>query len=275
MSRWSALGFIPALMLSLPERGWTQPDFKVTSTVTSAEKGKVFEILLRIATDKRLDALSVTPLAPENFCIRLAPMSHLTGFHAGNDGSSTFTMLAEGSVVTLQYRVATPSQLLSSGSSCPALDSARARTPRLAPHGSTRDTLKFVFNAEYHIAGDSLWRVWSDVVEVRYAMSSTMFLSAGMIGVFVGYLVKTFTARKPEVDEARSAGQTWYGRFGRLLAYLFGTSIDKFLTSLILGFAALLAVAKSGIPIGGAVAAAAMGASLAVLADDALISKVK
>jgi hypothetical protein len=64
------------------------------------------------------------------------------------------------------------------------------------------------------------------------------------------------------------------GSFGQAV-YLFGTSIDKFLTSLVLGFAALLAAIKAGIPVGGAASAVLLGITIGILADDALISRLK
>jgi hypothetical protein len=264
------------LMMTAPTTSGTEPKFKITPTVTTAEKGKVFEILLRIETDQRLDSILVVPTAPENFCIRVSPIAGLGGFQANGDGSAFISSLAGGSAMTLQFRVAAPTERMASGSSCPLLDGTRRDSTRPRTLDNTHDTRQFVFNAQYRLSGvDSLPRVWSDAVTVKYTTSQAIFLAAGMFGVFLGYLVKSLTARKNEADTARAVSTTWYGQLGRLLEYVFGTSIDKLLTSLVLGFGGLLVVAKAGIPIGGAAAAMALGISLGVLADDALISRVK
>lgn len=271
---YARVGVLLFLSMTPLTIGGTDPKFTITPTVTTAEKGKVFEILLRIETDERLDSMLVVPTAPENFCVRASPIAGLGGLQAKSDGSAFIPSLAGGSVMTLQFRVAAPTEWMSSGTSCPMLDGIRPDSIRPRTRDNTRDTRQFVFNVRYRLHSDSLSHIWSDTITVKYTTSQMIFLVAGMLGVLLGYLVKSLTARKKEADTARTS-TTWYGQFWQLLVYVFGTSIDKLLTSLVLGFGALLAVVKSGIPIGGAAAAVALGITLGVLADDALISRVK
>ena len=278
LPRQAILIFLAALASNVPARGSSQPKIKNTPTVATAEKVKVFEILVRVETDKRLESLAILPTAPENFCIRAAAMPGLSGYRANTDGSAFLQALTAGSAVTFQFRVAAPTELQRSRGSCWTLERTAADSVRDRTRDNTRDNRQFVFNAQYRTVGagtDTASSLWSETVEVKYTTSQMIFLGAGMIGVLLGYIVKSLTARKKEADTAKDVSNTRHGQLGRLLEYVFLTSIDKLLTSLVLGFGALLALAKAGIPVGGAGAALAIGISLGVLADDALISKVK
>ena len=246
-------------------------------TVSTAEKGKVFEINVKLEARGAMDDLLVIPLAPENFCVRAVPVADSATYRVLSDGSALVPSLGASSALTVQFRVQAPTQFRFSERQCD--DGAQVDTVAAAARSldNTRDSRVFVFNGRYRVQDDSSTsRIvsWTESVEVKYTTSRTIFLWAGMLGVFLGYVVKSLTSRREEVQDA-FAKSSDAGGVTRMLTFLFGTHIDKLLTSLVLGFAALLTVQQAGIPIGGAAVAVLGGISIGILADDALISRMK
>ena len=269
-----ALGLPLALALAIAGRVEAQLKVKITPTVATAEKGKTFQINVRLESDRALDSLDIILLPPENFCVQGVSMLERVKHVVNPDGSASLAALPRASSLTVQFSVSAPTQVKSTGSSCGAI--GRADSARYRSLDNTRDARTFVFNGRYRFApGDTGVRFWTETVDVKYTTSQAIFLWAGMGGVFLGYLVKSLTARKPEANAARQTGTTIPRKLWAGLVYLFGTSIDKFLTSLVLGFAGLLAAIKSGIPVGGAASAVLLGITIGILADDALISRLK
>jgi len=95
-----------------------------------------------------------------------------------------------------------------------------------------------------------------------------------MLGVFLGYPVKSVTDRGKEARAFIQDLTEGQSRLRRALAFLFAKNLDKLLTSLVLGFAALLTVQQARIPVGGAASAMLAGISIGIVADDALISRL-
>jgi hypothetical protein len=272
----STIAAIAALALCvLSATASAQLKYAAKPAVSAAEKGKVFEINVRLETEGAIDSVLVVPLPSENFCVRSVAVFGVPDFVANSDGSAFLRSLPAKSAVTFQFKVAAPTQLSWSGSSCSVLDSAAA-AGRRSPD-NTRDNRIFVFNGRYRMLGaDTTIHVWTESVEIKYTTSQGIFLAAGMIGVFLGYVVKSLTARRTDVTIAANqptAKEHW--KITKVLGYMFFDSIDKLVTSLVLGFGALLGMAKAGIPVGGFAVAIFLGIGIGVLADDTLISKVK
>ena len=254
-----------------------QLDVTLVPTVETAEKGKVFEINVTFEAQQAITDVSVVPLPPESFCVRATPVGEGAVYAVTSDGSAEIATLGEASALTVQFRVQAPTQLFISRQDCG--EEKRTRTA-----DNTRDTRVFIFNGRYRLAGDTSWVSWTESVEVRYTTSQAIFLWAGMLGVILGYVVKSLTSRKAAAEEAIAArvqsgdftGVS--GLWHRLLAILFFLvvqNIDRLLTALVLGFAALLTVQQSGVPVGGFAAAMLAGISVGVIADDAIISRLK
>jgi hypothetical protein len=248
-----------------------QVKITITPSVETAEKGKVFEINARIETAQALDSLRIVALAPENFCVRPVPVSDQRTYSTSTDGSVLVPFLASSSAVTVQFRVVAPAQFRFSKSTCLPADSTKLQARSL---DNTRDNRTFVFNGRYRPRSDTVSHAWTEAVTVKYTTSQAIFLWSGMLGVVLGYVVKSLTTRKPEADAVRAEAKTAVAKAGNVLVFLFGTSIDKLLTSLVLGFGALLTIQKSGIPVGGAASAVLAGITIGILADDALISRI-
>lgn len=271
MLGWTGAVALQSLVASAAS---AQLKVKLTPTVVTAEKGKTFQINVRLEAEAALDSLDVILLPPENFCVQSVAMLERVRHTVNPDGSASLAALSKGSALTVQFSVSAPTQLKASGSSCGAV--GRADSARYRSLDNTRDARTFVFNGRYRFApGDTGVRLWTESVDIKYTTSQAIFLWGGMLGVVLGYLVKSLTARKPEASQARNTGTTAGGKLWAGLVYLFATSIDKFLTSLVLGFAGLLAAIKSGIPVGGAASAVLIGITIGILADDALISRLK
>ena len=231
---------LTAVLFAPPAIASAQLKVTVKPTVSSAEKGKVFEINVRLEASQPLDSLVIVPMASENFCMRAVPILGAPQFVANGDGSAFLGSLPASSAITVQFKVAAPTQFMGSESNCLALDSSASTRARRSPD-NTRDLRTFVFDGRYRaLRPDTSVHFWTESIDLKYTTSQTIFLWSGMLGVLMGYIVKSLTARRTEVNAARLVGTSRSGQLWHLLAYMFGTSVDKFLTSLVFGFGALL-----------------------------------
>lgn len=273
-NRRSVVAVVILMLLAVPLGVTAQLTGTVQPTVETAEKGKVFEINLRLEARSAVDSIFVTAFAPENFCIQAVPVADSGMYTVLPDGSVMVPYLGGSSAMTVPFRVQAPTQWRFSKRTCTPLTQAEGQEGSARSLDNTRDSRVFVFNGRYTVRADSSRSAWTASATVKYTTSMTVFLWAGMLGVFLGYLVKSLTARGKEARAFIQDPTEGQSRLRRALAFLFAKNLDKLLTSLVLGFAALLTVQQAGIPVGGAASAVLAGISIGIVADDALISRL-
>jgi hypothetical protein len=254
------------LVLLFPITLRALPTVEVKATAAAAEKGQGFQIFVEITADRGLSNLVVVPIVPAGFLV--APQA-VTGLKriANGESDQTNTVLIE--------------QLESSGSVTVPFDIFAPTIWGTPPAGagkkksfySTRDPRTFAFNiAGTDDAGHfiSLTRQ----ISLRYTTTIGFYISLGLLGVVLGYFLKIATQYKDEVV-AELDGKQGLEKLKLFLFSIFVRRLPYFLTLLVVGFAALLTLAKDSLPVTSWHQAIALGIALGVLSDEQLISKIK
>lgn len=247
------------------------PDLRLETTTKAAEKGHIFDILVTVQAESAVDSLIIVPTLPESFSASLRTPPDLPGLSFRPGAIAMVARLEPGATLTLRYRIATPSQtrLLDWLRHFPTGDSVRALdTPR--------DPKVFTFTTSFLLrrAGRSIRSYRSAALEVPYTTSSLLFLIAGLIGVLLGFAVKTLTQQSTLLRSALTPHSGFWGRLRGLGRFLFVERLPYAITTSLIGFGVLVTQIRAGIPAGGWVNALAIGIGLGVFADDALLTKL-
>jgi hypothetical protein len=99
---------------------------------------------------------------------------------------------------------------------------------------------------------------------VDYAIPGSIYIVLGVVGLILGNIIKTFTALKSNNQSSTNAFKS-----------VFTDQIGGMLTSIAIGFVALLIFSRETIPTKGWYDTLALGAAIAVLSDEQLLSRVK
>ena len=247
------------------------PDLRLEATTKAAEKGHIFDILLTVQAESAVDSLIIVPTLPESFSASLRTPPDLPGLSFRPGAVAVIARLEPGATLTLRYRIATPSQspLFDWLRHFPTGDSLRALdTPR--------DPKVFTFTATFLLlrAGRSVRLYRSTALEVPYTTSSLLFLLGGLVGVLLGFVVKTLTQQSALLRAALTSHSGFWARLRGLGRFLFVERLPFAITTCLIGFGVLVTQIRAGIPAGGWVSALAIGIGLGVFADDALLTKL-
>jgi hypothetical protein len=256
------LGLLFLLLCCTVKNGYGLPKFKINSSVAAAEKGHRFEILVVIETDEAIKEVSIAPIGPDGFPITARTT---TGLSTSADGVVTIDSLSAGSSLTVPFTVQTPSQ-----------------TGDWRPFGSsnlysTRDAKIFSFNIAYKKTkdGQEILVRETESISIRYTTSLFLYLLAGVIGVFLGYVVKTITQSLREIDELTAPEIKSLRRLQHLARFIVVVRLPFLLTTIVIGFGVLLSMAQDKIPVNGWFQATALGIGLGILSDEKLITKLR
>ena len=243
----------------LPARVEADPRFGLAASTASVEKGHSFEILVRVDTDRPLDQLTIAPIAPLNFVVSPRGLPALASIRADSGGAVTVSGLRAGSAITLSFLVRPPSQFRIGVLS----DTAQSLD-------GTRDAKVFAFNFRYvvrdSVRADTAFQTAS--VSLRYTTSMAIYLIWGLIGVLIGFFIKTVSKRGSEASEKNGAGSVLR------LPIRLGVGFPLALTTLAIGFGVLLSLAQDKIPANGWFHAIALGIGIGILSDEQVIAKL-
>jgi hypothetical protein len=112
-------------------------------------------------------------------------------------------------------------------------------------------------------------------ISLRYTTTLGHYLIAGMLGVILGYFVKTVTQNREDITALLGRETALLGKVHRFLDYLFLTRMPLLLTLLVVGFGVLLSLAQDTLPVSSWHQALALGIGVGVLGDEQLITKIK
>lgn len=260
--------FALSVLVLLPRLASTAPEIRASPSRSSVQRGGVFDLRLEITAREPLSTIAIVPLVPFGFHLEPIPSS---GIIVEKDEKSTsISKLAQGSSMTVLYRARPPS-----------LWGKRRGEDGRGPV-STAEQKVFAFNVFYTVQEDSLPASASQTITttIQYTTSFGYYLFWGLVGMVLGHLVKNGTRQRETLQTALAEQAPSRGTFtsirailGQLLKTLLGTNITGFITILVVGFGALLVLARDGIPIAGWHQAVALGFGLAVLTDDELLAK--
>jgi hypothetical protein len=248
---WSvALWFLAAaatLVLS-PGVVAAAPTISTSISTSQARKGQSFHVLVDVSTDEDIENLEVTcPVVPSGFTVELlnkkvpSPLSgaFVADFLVSPPGFSWWSNAA-GSDTREQKILAFDI----------AYDARQNGTIKRI-HRSTRVTFP-------------------------YALGPVLYMLTGILGVILGNVIKTLTSHKKDlVDQLGSSDATGSPLLRTIWNIAFRREVVGLMTSVAIGFVVLLVLARGEIPTKGWYDSLALGVSLAILADDQLLTKVK
>ena len=112
---------------------------------------------------------------------------------------------------------------------------------------------------------------------ITYVPSLFLYLVFGLAGILLGFYAKINIKNSAQIGgmAAPEDGTNKVQQMAQKAGAVMGSTVPNLLTTLILGLAALLTLARSGIPVEHCYFALPLGIGLAMLADEELISKVK
>lgn len=112
---------------------------------------------------------------------------------------------------------------------------------------------------------------------ITYVPSLFLYLVFGLAGILLGFYAKINIKNSAQIGgmAAPEEGAGKVKQMAQKAGAVVGSTVPNLLTTLILGLAALLTLARSGIPVEHCYFALPLGIGLAMLADEELISKVK
>lgn len=242
------------------------PAVEVKATATAAEKGQGFQIFVQITADKPISNIVVAPIVPDGFVVMPLVVSGLKAVANGElnqTNSVLIEQLQASSSVTVPFDVYAPTIW---GNPRPGAGSKKTLY-------STREPKIFAFNIT---ANDETGHpiALTKQLSLRYTTTIGFYLVLGLLGVVCGYLLKIATQYKDEIDEELKSIKGWR-KLGVFLKSVFVQRMPYFLTLLVVGFAALLTLARDSLPVTSWHQAIAMGIALGLLSDEQLISRIK
>ena len=252
------------LLFWTPDTLKATPIIEVDKTEKSVEKGKSFQIRLKILANERLTDVCIIPIQPEGFVISPIPQP-IVRIRKQTEGTRAeeeyayIDKLEPGSRITVAFKVSAPRII-----------------DRPFKGISTRESKSFDFNISYRYLadGNEITGIQTVSTSVRYTTSMYVYLLCGWIGILLGHIVKVTTEGR-EGLKSRLKDKPVKKQTITFLHYIFVSNAVSLLTLLVIGFTVLLVLAIDQMPTKGWYDSIALGTGLAILGDDKLLSKLK
>jgi hypothetical protein len=215
------------------------PILTVKSSTTQARKSEVFKVYLEIVAQEKIDNLEIILTPPSGFALIL---------EKENEKAVPRT-LEPGSSYTAVYTIMPPSWWRV-----------------YIPGGDPRERKLFVFNVAYTTTVDGAPRQFRQSVDltVDFSIPPFLYLICGVLGAIIGNVIKTFTAERTTQPTTRAAFRS-----------VFTDEVGGMLTSIAIAFVVLLVLSRDAIPTKGWYDSLALGAGVAILGDEQLLTKIK
>lgn len=263
-------GFRLLLMVAVILLFWTSdllkatPIIEVDKTAKSVEKGKSFQIRLKIFANERLTDICIIPIQPEGFIVYPIPQP-IVKIKKQTEGVQAerkyvyIDKLESGSHITIAFKVIAPGII-----------------DKPFKGISTREPKSFDFNVSYRYLadGNEITGIQTISTSVRYTTSMYVYLLCGWIGILLGHIVKVTTEGREELKN-RVKDKSIKRQTIIFLHYVFVSNAVSLLTLFVIGFTVLLVLAIDQMPTKGWYDSIALGTGLAILGDDKLLSKLK
>jgi hypothetical protein len=247
LARTAALATL--VLVVLLARAASSHEFVLSSSRSSVERGERFTLSLEVkAAGTPIHNLVAEPLLPLGFKIEQGASPKIPD------------LINTGSERVFQYVVKAPGQM--DKWSTPAEEGRPERGY------STREPKSFVLNLSYSDEKDGLRREQVLKLTQRFTTSVYFYLLWGVAGLFIAHIIKTLAKEK---SKAQGIPRNPKG----ILERLFATNIVNLLTTLFIGFAVLVILAREAIPALGWYDSFALGIILGMLGDENLLGKLK
>jgi len=218
--------------------------FSVSASTTSVEKGEEFILYLRVRTDEvGLHRLTIRPELPLGFTLAQE-----------RQPPEIPDPLEAGSSFVFSYRVRAPGYL--------EIGHGQGRGI------STRDPKNFIFNLSYRLGPNGPTRHHAVDLTLRYTTSIYLYLVWGIVGLLLAHVIKSLAKHRGEAAPA-------FPSLSNIIDYVFVRNLVGLATTLAIGFAVLVILARDTIPIRGWYDSFALGAILGMLGDEDLLGKLK
>ena len=239
------------------------PIIEINKTAKSIEKGKSFQIRLKILANECLTDIYIIPIPPEGFVVFPIPQPIIKVKKQINQIRTTrneyvyINKLEPGSCITVAFKVITP----------PLIEKPFKGI-------STRELKVFDFNISYKhlINANEISGVQTISAIVRYTTSIYTYLIFGCIGIFLGHIIKVLTDRH---EELKSHLKNKPKKIRTLFQYVFITNAVSLLTLLVIGLSVLLVLSKEQLPTRGWYDSLVLGTGLAILGDHNLLLRLR
>lgn len=257
----------------LTSPGLAAPTVTVTPTTKCIEKGGVFQIRVGVNTTENLKRVVIAPLLPNGFyaeplpspALRVAAMETTSDKNNKRLKWIEIDELSAGSAITTSFIIWPPDIF------------GQPREGKKEGFYDIREPQSFAFNVLYNISKDGREVQGSVTIstDVRYTTAMSIYLFWGLIGVVIGYSIKMGTKNRDNITIIIGDETSFLNKSKRVGSYLVVTNLPAFLTIMIIGFGALLALARQAIPITDWHQSIALGIGLALLTDEQLLAKFK
>jgi hypothetical protein len=276
------LGAFLGVVLPLAIPAAAAPSFEVTTSTPTAEKGHNFTILVHVSVEEPLEQLTVTGIAPDGFCLEALKIPWVTAVRslhpldkstngdapvpecAGLPGIVELGPLGRSSFVV--PFIVTPPDL-----------SGRPRTGKKGSLYSTREQKEFAFDMIWTAkSGDE--RVQGNAaatIKLRYTTTIGHYLGLGLLGVLLGFVVKTTTQEREDFRTFLEQRESVPHKLLAIPLFLIVDRLPSLLTILVLGFGVLLTLAQDALPVSSWHQALALGIGLGIVGDEKLISRLR
>jgi hypothetical protein len=252
---------------------WASPTLKVTSTVKSVEKGGAFEVVAEVTTAEAITNIRIAALGPEGFLVEPVTTTGITA-SADHGPVAEIRSLPAGSAITAVFKVWAPDWY---GRPLMRLTSGKLTLASKESYYPTFGGRKFNFNLIYdeQVDGRLITEYQTVALDVGYTTAIGFYIVMGMIGVLIGYIVKQSTQGRAEIMATAAAADALRDKLLAIFKYYFIQNLPSLLTLFAVGFAALITLAREGLPASSWNAAMALGIGLSVLTDDEIFGKLK
>lgn len=272
------LGVAPSLAIPAA----AAPSFEVTASTPTVEKGHNFTILVHVSVEEPLDHLTVTGIAPDGFCLEVLKMPGVTdvrSLHPLDNSKSGDAPVREcaGLPNIVELGPLGRSSFVVPFHVTPPDLSGQPRTGEKGSLYSTREQKEFAFDmiwtaksGEERVQGNA-----AATIKLRYTTTIGHYLGLGLLGVLLGFVVKTTTQEREGFRAFLERRESVARKLLAIPLFLFVDRLPSLLTILVLGFGVLLTLAQDTLPISSWHQALALGIGLGIVGDEKLISRLR
>ena len=242
MNRMIILLFL--ILICVTSSSYAQ-EFSISSSEKSVEKGERFRLYLEIKTDDAaIHNLKIDEQPPIGFTLeKNEPVPEIS------------EIITPGSHLLITYIGTAPGHL-------PAILKQDKRGI------STREPKQFIFNISYGEGRNNEIKRRAIKYELRYTTSIYYYIFWGLVGLFLAHIIKSL-AKKRTDQHYEGTG------FKFIIEYIFSKNLVAMMTTLLIGFAVIIVLARDMVPTRGWYDTIALGIVLGMLGDENLLGKLK
>jgi hypothetical protein len=253
---------------------WAGPTIEIRLTYKAIEKSHDSYLFLSVKAEEFLTNVLVSPIEPDGFAVDPVPGAGYKIVRAdGMDYTNAVRIerLEAGGNLLVPFRIQPPGTF---GNRPRGDYKWYERRGKLV---STREVKVFAFNVFGEKWQSTNWVRFQESreAEAPYTTSLGLYLCSGLVGICLGFAIKCATQYRDEMRPKLEAESKIRSKLRVFTKEVFIERTPLLLTLLVVGFAALLMLAREALPVASWHQAVALGIGLGLLSDEELISKIK